>query len=116
MPSNQTPVSVMTNEDVQALDGTDMAYVPVLEGVEQGRDEPGWYMGVAVRNHAGYHQLRPGYGPYEKYDDAHAFADDLNEKLGHPNRMSAFRVVLSSLGAQEAELRTERAQSKGRRT
>jgi hypothetical protein len=80
----------------QELQGTDMAYAAVLEGKREGREVSGWYLGMAVKNEPGYHQLKPGFGPYEGEDDAKAHALELNERLGHDEK-SAFLVILSSM-------------------
>jgi hypothetical protein len=92
----------MTAEQVSRLAGTDMAYTSVIEGPEDGgRDVTGWYLGLAVRNQPGYHQLKPGYGPYESHEAAEEHADELNAKLGHAGT-SAIEVVLSSMAGFRA--------------
>ncbi len=77
----------------------DMAYTAVLEGPDEGRSVAGFYLALAKRGEAGYHQLKPGYGPYESEAAARNHALEMNIKLGHDER-SASDVVTSSIAAQ----------------
>lgn len=87
----------------------DTAYSVVFEGPEQGREKHGFYLGLAKRNEPGYHQLKPGYGPYEIEAAARLLAREMNEKIGHTERTAA-DVVTSSIAAQV------RKESKHKRT
>jgi hypothetical protein len=94
----KTAAAPMGGRDIA---GKDMAYVTLLEGPRDGREKSGWYLGLAVRDEPGYHQLKPGFGPYEGEDDAKVHALSLNTKLGHDEE-SAFLVVLSSMAGPGA--------------
>lgn len=76
-----------------------MAYTAVYEGADEGRNQAGWYLGMAVRNEAGYNQLKPGYGPYKDEQAARDHARELNGKLGHDEE-KAFEIVGSTIAAQ----------------
>ena len=86
------------------LRGTDMAYVALLEGKREGREKSGWYLGMAVKGEPGYHQLKPGYGPYASKEEVEKHAEELNVKLGH-TPLSALEVVLSSMRGPGSVLR-----------
>jgi hypothetical protein len=77
------------------------AYVVVFEGPPD-RAKAGWYLGIAVADEAGYHPLRPGFGPYDDEAGARNHALALNKVLGHDER-SAVLVVASSMGAQNRQ-------------
>jgi hypothetical protein len=80
---------------------TDMVYAPLFEGPDDGREVFGWYLGLAVRNKPGYHQLKPGFGPYRDEGAAREHSRALNEKLGHDEK-SALLVILSSMSGPGA--------------
>ena len=80
-----------------------LAYVAVYEDRTASTGEcAGWYVGLAKENEAGYHQLRPGYGPYPNEKACRASAEQWNAKLGLSPR-EAIEIVASTIRAQHAE-------------
>jgi hypothetical protein len=74
-----------------------MAYVAVLEGADEGRTTNGWYLAIAVRNERGYHQCKPGFGPYVDETHARMHAKVMNKMLGNDEE-AALMIVLSTMG------------------
>ena len=89
----------MTHPPKPVTPKSDMVYTAILEGKEEGRDQFGWYLGIAKRGERGYHQLKPGFGPYSTQQAARDHAMELNRTLGHDEK-SALLIVLGTMSGR----------------
>lgn len=103
-----------TGSASENITAKDTAYTAVYEGPDEGRQTAGWYLGLAVRDEAGYHQCKPGFGPYVNEDGAREHARELNSKLGHSDEQ-AMAIVTSSIATQVRGSRRRRPAAKRRR-